>query len=763
MQKYLLGLLGLLCFISVRAQQTAMLHGVVVETSDKGAFSPIPGAIVFWKGSSKAVSTDSNGVFKIPFTAQTKKLVVLATGYHPDTIFVSDTSSLKILLVSKSNLQEALVTYERKTTEISFIDPWKTTIMNEKELFKAACCNLSESFETNPSVDVAFSDAVTGAKQIQMLGLAGQYTQVGLEQVPGIRGIASNVGLAYIPGAWINSIQMAKGVSSVVNGFENIAGLINVELHEPDVKERALLNIYAGEGGRYEANAVVSSKPSPFFSHSILAHVNTTQLRMDRNEDGFMDNPIGNQYNLMYRFKVDPKKGWIFQGAIQALQDNRTGGQLAFERDNFKDNDTSLPYGIQSNSNRLYGFGKVGYVFPAKKYKSIGLQYNFVHQNNEQVFGITKYFANMNSNYLNLIYQSIIGNTNHKFRTGISFQQDQVHEKISAFRIMNSGITSMDGSLVHFQRNEMVSGAFFEYTYTHLTKFTLVGGLRTDYHHYFGWMLSPRMHARFAPNEKFVLRASAGRGWRTANVLAENSNVWVSNRTMRIWPQPTQLNSWPTYGFRPESAWNMGLNLTYDFKLNYRRGTFSADYYYTFFDNRVLIDRDYNASLAEVYATNSISNSFQVQVDYSPLRRLDVRLAYRYYRVEAAYYEAWRQEVLIAPHRGFINVAYETKGKWSFDATATLTGSKRLPSPETASVMHGWDANSPVFMLINTQVTKSFKKSLDIYLGCENIFNFRQTNAIVDGMRAFGPHFDAGLIWGPVFGRMIYGGLRWRI
>jgi hypothetical protein len=260
-----------------------------------------------------------------------------------------------------------------------------------------------------------------------------------------------------------------------------------------------------------------------------------------------------------------------------------------------------------------------------------------------------------------------------------------------------------------------------------------------------------------------VLRASAGRGWRTANLLAENSNVWVSNRVMRIWPQTTQFNNWPTYGFKPESAWNMGLNLTYDFKLNYRKGTLSADYYYSFFDNRVLVDRDYQASNAEVYATQSYSNSIQVQLDYSPFRRFDIRMAYRYYQVEARYWSNWQQEVLIAPHRGFINLAYQTKSKWGFDLTGNLTGPKRLPSAATASEMHAWNDYSPVFSIINGQLTKSFKKNLDVYIGCENIFNYKQANAIIDGMQPYGQHFDAGLIWGPVFGRMIYGGIRWRL
>ncbi|MBU3663589.1 MAG: TonB-dependent receptor, partial [Bacteroidetes bacterium] len=321
MRFYILSMLGLLLCFTTQAQQTAILEGVVVETDARGNISPVEGAIVFWKGSTAVKSTDSNGVFKIPFIGNSNYLIVMATGYASDTILVAGSNKLRILMISKGELQETVISYERKSSEISFIDPWKTTIMNEKELFKAACCNLSESFETNPSVDVAYTDALSGAKQIQMLGLAGQYTQVSIEQVPGIRGVASNAGLAYVPGAWINAIQVSKGMGSVVNGFESVSGQINVELHKSDVKEKAMFNAYAGAGGRYEVNAVVANKINEKFSQSILLHANTTIARMDRNEDGYLDNPLGNQYNLMYRFKYDNKKGFLVQGAVQGLQD----------------------------------------------------------------------------------------------------------------------------------------------------------------------------------------------------------------------------------------------------------------------------------------------------------------------------------------------------------------------------------------------------------------------------------------------------------
>ena len=753
MRYYLLGMLGLLFCFTTRAQQTVVLEGVVVETDARGNISPIEGAIVFWKGSKAIRTTDSNGVFKLPFTASNNYLIVMATGYASDTILVSGSNKLRILMISKGELQETVISYERKSSEISFIDPWKTTIMNEKELFKAACCNLSESFETNPSVDVAFTDALSGAKQIQMLGLAGQYTQVSLEQMPGIRGVASNAGLAYVPGAWINSIQVSKGMASVVNGFESVSGQINAELHKSDVKEKAMFNAYVGAGGRYEVNAVVANKLNEKFSQSILLHTNTTIARMDRNADGYLDNPLGNQYNLMYRFKYDNKKGFLVQGAIQGLQDKRIGGELNFEPSSFKENDTSGLYGIQTKANRIYATGKMGYVFPHKRYKSIGMQFNYTGQQMNNTYGISAYSANQNSYYGNLIYQSIIGNTNHKFRTGFSYMQDAVNERISAFRI-TTGITNYD-------RIEQISGAFFEYTYTWLARFTMVAGLRADYHNLFGMYYTPRLHLRYAPTDNLVLRASTGKGWRTANIFAENSSLFVSSRSMDILSQTPQKLA---YGFKAEEAWNSGINLTWDFKLNYRKGTLTLDYYYTFFNNRVIADRDYYFANVLFYQTQSTSSSFQVQADYTPLRRFDVRLAYRYYDVKTALLNGDLHDPMLAKHRGFLNLGYQTKSKWTFDLTANIIGSKRLPTSNYAEgTSLGWAAYSQPYWLFNGQVSKGLKKGLDVYLGCENILNFKQTNPIVDPTNPYGNYFDATMIWGPVFGRMVYGGIRWRL
>jgi outer membrane receptor for ferrienterochelin and colicins len=731
----------------VFAQQTTNLKGIVVDTDLKGNIKPIQGAYIRWMSDKNFVESDSNGVFIIPIVNETKYLIVSYVGYKTDTIFVAEKKFVKVLLITKNRLKDVNINVDRKGSEISFIDPWKTTIMNEKELFKAACCNLSESFETNPSVDVNLTDAITGTKQIQMLGLASQYTQLTQEMIPGARGLAVNYGSAYTPGTWINSIQVTKGIGSVVNGFESVAGQINTELHKSDVKETVYFNAYAGEGGRYEANLNYAHKTSTAFSHMILLHASAITSRMDNNQDGYLDNPLGYQLNAMYRFRYDKNKGLIIQGGIRTLVDSKTGGQFNFEANADTINKPRL-YGIQIKAFRNEGFLKVGYVFNKKIYKSMGLQLSGAKQKYESFFGENIYNGTQNSFYSNLIYQSLISSSDHKFKTGLSLMVDNYDERLYNF------------SNYLFKRNEVVSGAFFEYTYSFLTKFTLVAGQRLDYNSIYGLFYTPRLHMRYALNKTLVLRASGGRGQRTANIVAENAGLLVSARQF-IFATNNQTNA---YGMMPEVAWNYGLSLTQNFKLNYRKGSWTIDYYYTHFQNQIVVDRDANTRQVKFYNLNgtSFSNSLQVQLDYELIRRLDMRMAYRFYNVQTQYETIGLKEVpLIAAHRAFFNVSYTTKNKWNFDVTWQWIGEKRFPSTQANPIVNRLSNYSQAFTLLNSQISKSmFNKKFDTYIGVENMLDFKQINPIIDAQNPFGSYFDASMVWGPVFGRMIYSGLR---
>lgn len=756
MKKFVTIFAVLFMVTNIHAQSTNdFLKGIVLDVDFKGNITPIQGAYIKWINENKIVTSDSNGVFKIPFSTTTKSLVVSYVGYKTDTIFVAEKKFVKVLLITKNKLKDVNITVDRKTSEVSFIDPWKTTIMNEKELFKAACCNLSESFETNPSVDVNLTDAITGTKQIQMLGLASQYAQLTQENMPGARGLAVNYGNTYTPGTWINNIQVTKGIGSVINGFESIAGQINTELHKPDVKEKIYFNAYSSEGGRYETNLIVANKLNSSFSQSVLLHGSMLSLKMDNNNDGYLDNPLGYQVNLMYRFKFDKGKGFIIQGGTSFLSDDKTGGQI-----NFDESKRGLftQYGTNIKAEKKDAWLKFGYVFPKKIYKSVGLQLSALSQNYNTYFGRNNYEGLQESFYANLIYQSLINTSDHKFRTGLSLMLDNYNEHFDNFN--NAFNTNTN---YNFKRNENVAGTFFEYTYSYLNKFSLVFGQRLDFNNLYGLFYTPRLHTRLALDKQTVLRASVGRGQRTANIIAENTGLLVSSRQFIF---NTNYNK-NAYGLQPEVAWNFGLSLNKDFKLNYRKGTISLDYYYTYFQNQVVVDREINVKEVRFYNLNgkSFSNSFQVQLDYEPLKRLDVRLAYRLYDVQTYYDFIGEKEVpLIAAHRAFFNIGYTTKSKWSFDLTCSWIGSKRLPSTLQNSSDKQLPNSSESYYLLNSQVSKSlFNKKLDVYIGAENILDFKQNNPIIDAQNPYGSNFDASMVWGPVFGQMFYGGLRFKL
>jgi len=749
------------------AQQQKILKGVVLETDNKGTIAPVIGALVFWQETNLGTTTNNNGVFEIPLSSKTNLLIVSATGFRSDTVIVSKQDYIRVLLISKTRLNEMVVAYERKSSEISFIDPLKVTTMGEKELFKAACCNLSESFETNPSVDVSYNDALTGTKQIQMLGLTGQYTQFTQNAIPSVRGLATNFGLNYLPGTWINAIQVSKGSGSVVNGYEAIAGQINTNLHMPDETEKLYLNSYASEGGRTEGNLILNNKIGEKFSVGVLGHYSNYALRMDRNNDGFLDNPLGSQYNAQIIFKFDNQKGLQIQGGIRALTDDKIGGQNNYSHQMYDTTANARVYGTRINAKRTDGWFKTGYVFKQKIYKSIGLQITASNQQFDNYFGKNLFNAQQQHFYANLIYQTIIKNTNHKVRFGLSTNNDFYREHF--FNIFN-----LTGN-----RSEQTHGIFSEYTYTFTTKFTMVAGLRLDQFNFFDndynqyqqrkYFLTPRLHLRYAVSEKTVLRASAGTGWRTVNPVSDNAGNLISSRIWNFMPNYPHVSIMPytftSYNFvaaTPEKAFNAGVNFTHDFKLNYRHGTFSTELYYTTFMQQWVTDREGSSEFLNIYfkenATRAIN--YQAQIDYSPARRLDIRISYRYYHVQTSFFSGILQAPLIATNRAFTNFVYKTKSKWEFDLTAQFIGQKRIPITSGNPDNIRFNNYSPSFFLVNTQITKTFKKYLAIYAGAENIFNFKQFNPILDAQNPFGKYFDASMIWGPVFGRMIYAGFR---
>jgi outer membrane receptor for ferrienterochelin and colicins len=751
--------------------QNVRISGVVLEENSKGTFSPIVGAPVFWLGTSKGVVTDTNGVFTISqikdsLNPHYSQLVIQYLGYKSDTILVKGNEKVRVILVQQNSkeLSEVTITEKLNSTFQNYLDPLNTKSMSEKELFKAACCNLSESFETNPSVDVNFSDAITGAKQIQMLGLSGNYVQMSVENMTGIRGLGSAYGLSYLPGPWISSIQVTKGLGSVVNGYESMTGQINIELKKSEVTaksgERVYANAYANNFGRVEANLNLVKKLNKKWSNATLMHADYMNTIMDFNKDNFMDMPMGKQFNLVHRWKYE-HNNWMVQLGGKTLIDERNGGQYALNSS--MTNMNMNLYTTKNSTKRGEFFAKIGYVFPEKKYKSMGLQLSGIWHDQNQQFGNTNYISNQQNGNANLIYQSIIGNTNHKYRVGLSFMWDNYNENASLISASSDFINNtFVYKLTNLDRKEIVGGAFGEYTWTPLPKFTLVSGLRIDQTNLFGTQISPRLHAKYNITENTQLRFSGGRGFRTSNFLMDNVGLLVSNRAV-VYPNFAD-NSFLNGAARQEISWNYGFSISQDFKFDYRKGNIVVDVYRTDFQQQIVADlyANVNTLKFEIVKGNSYANSFQIEANYELQKRLDLRLAYRYYDIQTLYSNGWEERPFISKNRFFINLAYETRTKWKFDATANWNGQKRLPP--TAIYQSTY---SPDFVTINAQISKSFgneqKQWFDVYLGSENLTGFRQDLAIINSSNPFKFGFDAAQIYAPITGTMFYLGGRYKL
>jgi outer membrane receptor for ferrienterochelin and colicin len=451
------------------------------------------------------------------------------------------------------------------------------------------------------------------------------------------------------------------------------------------------------------------------------------------------------------RFKYDNSNGFLSQFGYKILNDQKIGGQTTFIPSSHKG--TTHHYGLGINTERYEVFGKIGYIFPQQKYKSIGLQLNAISHDQDSYFGLTNYKANQKSIYGNLIYQSIINSTIHKYRTGVSFQLDQYDELFN----LNS-----------YKRKEVVPGIFFEYTYTPTDKLSMIMGVRTDNNNLFGTFITPRFNLRYELFKGSAIRLSAGRGQRTANIFAENNSVLVSARALEIHPTNTghTMNMGGAYGLSPEIAWNKGISFDQKFLLFGNSATLGLDFFRNDFENQVVVDLE---NPRKVMFTNlegkSFSNSFQTELNASPIKRLDVKLAYRYFDVKQTYHGVLLERPYIAKHRSFLSFDYATLNSWKFNYTITYNGSKRIPNTFANPSAYQLPSYSPSYILMNAQLSKTFgnKNPMDLYVGSENISNFFQADAILSADNPFNSYFDASMIWGPTSGRMIYFGWRFKI
>lgn len=731
-----------MCFLMpyfLVAQNT--IQGIVYAKNQKK--EALIGVNIFWANTQKGTTSNEKGEFLLEKINQSNQLVFSFIGFKNDTIDIKNQTFIEVFLKDDTQLKEIVI--KDKKMDIETI---KSEILTTKSLQKAACCNLSESFETNASVDVTVTDAITGGKQLKLLGLDGVYAQIMLENMPHVRGLAARSGLHLISGTSIKSIEINKGAGSVVNGYESMTGQINVELAKPESSEKLLLNGFINPFGRWELNANASQKINSKWSTAVLAHTSHLQNAIDQNMDGYMDTPKFSQYNLINRWKYEGKSTEA-QFGFRFVNDTKLGGQSEHNHNNHLN---QILYGASSDLKQYEAWTKIGFVSKKVEGRSVGFILNMKHHAQNSFFGLNQYKAWQNTINSQVIYQTPIIRTHiNTLRLGASFLSDNYDENWQAQIPDLQSITR--------QRYEKTAGVFAEYTWKPTSKITWINGLRADVHNLFGGFLFPRSHFKYQITDKIILRASVGRGMRVANPMVEQASFLASSRQV-FWAN----------NLRPELAWNYGINFTQEFDLFGKDAQISLDFYHTDFQNQVVTDINTTQKISFYNLEGkSFANSFQLQAEYELFENFNLTLAYKNYDIRTTYTDIGLQNVpLIIKERFFANFDYTLKNEKTaeelvIDVTGEWLGKMNLPNTQNNPVEFRRRQISESYWLLNTQITYKPNKKWDIYLGGEDLLNFMQSNPIISSNQPFGNYFDAAIVYAPVMGRMLYAGVRFYV
>ena len=710
------------------------LHGTVFEYNKSQQLESLTGANVYWAGTTVGAYTDLKGAFSIPFQENNNKLVIRYVGYESDTLTIKKGDN-NIRIILNKTIELAGVTVSAMEGTYISSRPILTQVITGEGLRKAACCNLSESFESSAAVDVSYSDAITGAKQIQMLGLAGIYSQLMLENTPYIRGLSTPFGLMYIPGSWMESINVSKGTASVINGYESITGQIDVNYKKPENNDEKLyLNLFLSTMLKSELNANTRIGIKENASTMFLFHFENSPLRQDHNKDGFIDHPLTTQINFMNRWDYHKHGKMEGRTMVSYLYDTRSGGQKSFSPK--QPHDTNNGYGIGIENHKFNLVTKNGILLKGED-ESIGTIASFTFHKYNSFYGLNKYDAQQISGYANAFYENFMDKKKqHKINFGLSYQVDVYDEKFN------------DSAFKHL---ESVPGAFGQYSFILKDKLVAIAGFRLDYNSLYGLFWTPRLHAKWAVTNNSSFRVTAGKGYRSPNIYIENTALMTSSRNFVV-----------NEALRAEEAWNAGISFTQTFNIKNKECSFIVDYFYTDFVNQVIVDID--KDIRHVYFYNlkgkSYSHSAQAELIFYPFKNLEVTAAYRYNNVKETIDGQLRDKPLASQHKAILNVSYATKfEKWKFNITAQLYGRQRLPDTRLNPEEYQLPDMSPVFMTFNAQITKKFKR-VELYAGVENFTNYKQHSPIISAENPFGEYFDASMIWGPISGAMGYAGLR---
>ena len=657
----------------------------------------------------------------------------------------------------------------------------RTEVISAAGLCKMACCNLAESFENSASVTVGYSDAVTGARQIRLLGLSGVYTQMLDETRPVMRGLASPFGLSYVPGQWLESIQIAKGASSVINGVECMTGQINMEHRKPTDEKPLFLNAAVMSDTKMDFNIASSLQMGYKWSTVLLGHVSGNIKSHDMDSDGFMDDPMMLQFNFANRWLYHADNGMQIRFGVRAIQDSRHGGQLLKENGKQVSYDFDKyiydkswdapgtgvnPWGSDILNRSLNGYFKIGVPLNEENTQNIALIADYNYQDMDSYFGKTKYLAGQHSAFANLLYQKEI-NESHRFTAGLNGTFDRYNEIFSR-TIWFEPFPSISGSDTPEYTDLANAGAFGEYTYKYGETLSVIAGVRADWFNHITdgsskFKVSPRLTLKYMPVDEIVLRANGGRGLRYSTPLVDNIGVFSTGKYFDGDYREHIL----------EDSWTFGGNVTYYLPFGASSNTYlSVDYFRTQFTQQMVVDYEQKVNQISFYALDggrSFTDNIQLDFSVDPIERFNITVTARYTNAMIELRgRGLVEKPMTSRFKGVINLQYATNlNKWIFDFTASLNGSCRVY--DFMKDLKGADGNllykngrTPVYPMLYAQITRRFK-GWDVYVGAENLTNFRQKNAIIGADNPRQASFDASCIWGPLMGIKAHAGFRFTL
>ena len=756
------------------------ITGTVTDTEN----NPMPGASVYWADTNVGTAASIDGKFRLHRVKGYDTLVASFLGYENDTLRVDDTvSQVQLKLRQGVALETVVVEGNLGGNYIRHDGILKGETISFAGLCKMACCNLAESFENSASVTVGYSDAISGARQIKMLGLAGTYTQILDENRAIMRGLSAPYGLSYTPGMWLNSIQVSKGISSVTAGHEAITGQINLEHRKPTDDERLFLNVYFDSELKPEVNlsSAIPVTADKRLSTVILAHGSMDTKSYDHNHDGFRDLPLSRQFDIANRWLYQADNGMQVRWGVKYINDYRLGGQMGY-RKSMKDEmlhwidesqpdhyNHNRPYGSEVKNEEVNAYFKLGMpvgksVFDKDEQdemrSNFAMVIDFDHFNEDAYFGaFNDYGGRQNMLNANAMYVHYF-TYRSSLISGISASSRWVNEDLF-FRNLHSP-TWYEASLIS-RRNESEVGAYTEYTYSIKDKLSVVAGLRYDYNFYFRKnLITPRAHVKWNITPTTVFRASAGLGYRPTDVITDNIGILATGRYIMF------RNGYKHYFDRMEEALTAGGSLTQTIStINHNDMTISFDYFRTQLFHSVIADQEYSAYDIHIYDTDgkSFTNSYQVDLTWTPIERFDIFATFRY--TDSKYTidrpdgtRALVERPLVSRFKTLLNLQYATRmRKWTFDVTAQLNGRSRIPT-QTGNLAD--DSYSPIYPMFYAQVSRRIKH-WDIYIGCENIGNYTQKHPILNADNPYSSDFNSSLIWGPLMGRKFYIGVRFNL